>query len=42
MTPKTLIGFKAPQGFYKNIKDGYKTLEKAEENFKKLNKIYMK
>ena len=26
--PKTFIGFKGPLGFYKNIKEGYITLEK--------------
>ena len=34
---KTFIGFKGPLGFYKNIKKGYITLEKAEENKKNLN-----
>ena len=32
--PKSFIGFKGPLGFYKNIKDGYTTLEKAEESQK--------
>ena len=32
--PKTFIGFKGPLGFYKNIKEGYITLEKAEEERK--------
>ena len=30
--PKKFIGFKGPLSFYKNIKDGYTMLEKAEEN----------
>ena len=29
--PKTFIGFKGLLGFYKNINEGYITLEKAEE-----------
>ena len=33
---KKFISFKDPLGFYKNMKDGYATLEKAEENFKKI------
>ena len=36
---KNFIGFKGPFGFYKNRKDGDTTLEKAEENKKKLNQI---
>ena len=35
--PKSFIGFKGPLRFYKNIKDSYATLEKAEENKKKSN-----
>ena len=31
--------YKGPLGFYKNIKDGYTTLEKAEEKKSVLNKI---
>ena len=42
-TPKTLIVFKGPLGFYKNIKQGYITLEKPEEKQKEfkseINKI---
>ena len=34
--PKIFIGLKWPLGFYKNIKDSYTTLEKAEENQDKL------
>ena len=30
--PKNFINFKGPLGFYENKKDGYITLEKAEEN----------
>ena len=30
-SPKNFIAFKGPLGFYKNIKDDYMTLEKAEE-----------
>ena len=33
--PKNFISFKGPLGFYKNVKDGYITLEKAEENQEK-------
>ena len=29
--PKTLIFFKGPLGFYRNVKETYMTLEKAEE-----------
>ena len=32
--PKTFIGFKVPLGFYRNIKEGYVTLQKAEEKQK--------
>ena len=32
--PKNFIGFKGPLEFYKNIKEGYITLEKAEEKQK--------
>ena len=32
---KNFISFKGPLMFYKNIKDGYTKLEKAEENQKK-------
>ena len=28
-SPKNSIDFKGPLGFYKSIKDGYRTLEKA-------------
>ena len=28
-SPKNVIGFKGPLGFYKNVKEGYITLEKA-------------
>ena len=38
--PKSFINFKGPLGFYKNIKDGYITLKKAEENNKKITKLY--
>ena len=31
-----MIDFKGPLGFYKNIKDGYTTLEKAEKKVKKI------
>ena len=34
--PKSFIGFKGPLRFYKNIKDSYATLEKAEENKKEI------
>ena len=34
MLEKFFIGFKGLLGFYKKIKDGYTTLEKAEENEK--------
>ena len=37
--PKHFIAFKGPLGFYKNIKEGYITLEKAEEKQKELNKV---
>ena len=41
--PKVFIGFKCPLGFYKNIKEDYITLEKAEEEEKRfkseINKI---
>ena len=30
--PNKIIGFKCPLGFCKNIKDGYTTQEKAEQN----------
>ena len=33
--PKDFIGFKGPLGFYKNIKGGYITLEKADKKSKK-------
>ena len=33
--PSVFAGFKGPLVFYKNIRDGYTTREKAEENFKK-------
>ena len=39
--PKIIIGFKGQLGFYKNIKEGYTILEKAEEN-KNNNKIRSK
>ena len=32
---ENFIGFKVPLGFYKNIKDGYTTIKKLEENKKK-------
>ena len=32
--PKPFIGFKGPLGFYKNIQEGYITLEKAGEKQK--------
>ena len=32
--PKHFISFKGPLAFYKNINDGYITLEKAEEKLK--------
>ena len=32
--PKNFIVFKGPQDFFKNIKEGYVTLEKAEEKQK--------
>ena len=34
--PQNFISFKGPLAFYRNIKDGYKTLEKAEDNRKKI------
>ena len=34
--PKNFISFKVPKVFYRNIKDSYTTLEKAEENFKNI------
>ena len=40
-SPKIIIGFKGQLGFYKNIKEGYTILEKAEEN-KNNNKIRSK
>ena len=33
------MSFKGPLGFYKNIKDGYAALEKAEKNQKYSNQI---
>ena len=39
MAKNFFIGFKGPLGFYKNIKNGYTTLEKAEENQKNLNQL---
>ena len=36
--PKTFIGFKGTISFYKNIKEGPITLEKAEEEEKNLNR----
>ena len=33
---KKFIGFKSPLGFIINTKDGYTTLEKAEENKKEI------
>ena len=35
--PKDFIGFKGPLGFYKNINDGFTTLEKSEKKY-----IYIK
>ena len=32
--PKNFISFKGPLGFYRNIKDIYTTVEKAEESQK--------
>ena len=40
--PKNFINFKGPLAFYRNIKDGYTTPEKAQEKPKKINQIYMK
>ena len=37
MWPKTFIGFKSLLGFYENIKNGYKILEKARKLKKKMN-----
>ena len=37
--PKIFIGCKGPLNFYKTLKDGYTTVEKAEENKKKINQI---
>ena len=34
VSPPKINGFKGPLGFYKNIKNGYTTIEKAEENQK--------
>ena len=34
--PKNFVSFKGPIAFYEKIKDGYKTLEKAEEKPKKI------
>ena len=34
--PKSFIGFKGPLRFYRNIKEGYITLEKAEEQQREL------
>ena len=34
--PKHFIGFKGPLRFYRNIKEGYITLEKAEEQQREL------
>ena len=34
--PINFIGFKGQLNFYKNIKDGYITLEKVKENQKKI------
>ena len=34
--PKTFIGFKGPLGFYKNIKEAYITLKKAEKKTKRI------
>ena len=36
--PNSFIGFKSPLRFYKSIKDGYTTLQKAEED----KKIYIR
>ena len=33
-TPKIFIGYKSPLAFHRNIKEGYITLEKAEEEQK--------
>ena len=38
IAPKTFIGFKGQLGFYRNIKEGYVTLEKAAEKKKNLNR----
>ena len=35
-TPKAFIGYKGPLGFSRNIKEGYITLEKAEQDQKKI------
>ena len=37
--PKKFLAFKVPIGFYKNIKEGYITLEKAEEFKSEISKI---
>ena len=36
--PKNFIGFKGPLSFYRSTKEGYITLEKAEEEQKSLNR----
>ena len=36
---KVFISFKGPVTFYENLEDGYKTLEKAEENQNQINEI---
>ena len=36
-SPKNVIGFKGPLGFYKNVKEGYITLEKAWDKQKEFN-----
>ena len=36
--PKVFIIFKCPLSFYKNLKDGYIIIEKAEENQNKIKK----
>ena len=37
--PKNVINFKGPLAFYRNIKDGYTTLGKAEENKKNIKSV---
>ena len=36
MDPKKIISFKCPLGFSKNLKSGYTTLKKVDENIKNI------